>query len=193
MKNAIDDLATGHYREADIVNAWLLDGGRWCQCRRCRALGTPTDRNLRFVHRFSREVQKARAEGRIRRPIKLFFLAYADMAAPPSRALPADFDYETCIATFFPIARCYAHRFDDPRCDVNAQYKQRLRGWTTSPDRYYRGRVCLGEYYNVSGFKSLPLCVMHIMQQRERRFLDCGQRLNVDLGRQHLRGRRRLM
>ena len=31
-----------------------------------------------------------------------------------------EFDYQTCIATFFPIVRCYVHNFDDPACPQNA-------------------------------------------------------------------------
>jgi len=163
MKNAIADLAEGRYRDADIINAWMLDGGKWCQCERCEALGTPTDRNLLVVHRYAQEIKKARAAGRINRPVRLLFLAYADVLAPPSRPLPDGFDHSTCIATYFPICRCYVHDFDDPGCSRNARYNQHLRGWAVDPERHYRGQLCIGEYYNVSGYKCLPLCFMSTM------------------------------
>jgi dienelactone hydrolase len=162
-KNAVRDLADGRYKDADIMNAWTLDGGNWCQCDNCKALGTPTDRNILFVHAYARAIKQAQAEKRINRPIKLLFLAYADVIEPPTRPLPEDFDYDMCIATYFPIRRCYVHRFDAPNCSVNGDYRKKLEGWFSDADRRYRGQVCIGEYYNVSGFKCLPLCLMHTM------------------------------
>jgi hypothetical protein len=162
-KNAVRDLAEGRYKDADIMNAWTLDGGNWCECDNCKALGTSTDRNILFVHAYARAIKQAQAEKRINRPIKLLFLAYADVIESPTRPLPEDFDYGMCIATYFPIRRCYVHRFDAPNCSVNADYRKKLEGWFFDADRRYMGQVCIGEYYNVSGFKCLPLCLMHTM------------------------------
>lgn len=163
-KNAVDDLADGRYRDADVINAWMLDVGKWCECSDCRALGTPTDRNILFVHRYAQAIKRAQADGRLNRPIRLLFLAYADVLEPPGRPLPGDFDYEMCIATYFPIVRCYVHRFDAPDCSRNGRYNQHLLGWATEPGRHYRGQVCIGEYYNVSGYKCLPICYMSTMR-----------------------------
>jgi hypothetical protein len=163
MKNAVDDLATGQYKDAGLMNAWMLDGGKWCQCEHCKALGSQTDRNLLFVYHYDKAIKRAQAENRINRPIRLLFLAYADVLESPTRPLPADFDYETCIATYFPIVRCYVHNLDDPNCSKNAAYNRHLLGWATAPDRHYKGQLCLGEYYNVSGYKCLPVCYMHTM------------------------------
>ncbi len=162
-KNAVRDLIDGRYRDAGFMNAWALDVGTWCECDACRALGTPTDRNLLFVHAYAQAIKRARADGRLNRPVKLLFLAYADVLEPPTRALPADFDYETCIATYFPIKRCYVHRFDDPACPVNADFFKNLRGWALDPARHYQGHLCIGEYYGVSGYKCLPACYMTSM------------------------------
>ena len=163
VKNFVQALIDGPYRGADVVRLWTLDGGKWCQCRACKALGTPTDRNLLLVHRLAQEIKKARAAGRLNRPVIIRFLAYADVLQPPSRPLPPDFDYSMCSATFFPIVRCYVHNFDDPACPRNAHYYNQLRGWATDPKRHYRGQLCIGEYYNVSGYKCLPICFMHTM------------------------------
>ena len=162
-KNAVDDLVDGRYKDADIINAWTLDGGGWCECEHCKALGTQTDRNLLFVHRYDRAIKQAQAEGRINRPVRLLFLAYADVLEPPTRPLPPTFDYSTCIATYFPIVRCYVHNLDDPGCSSNAKYLKHLDGWAIDPDRHYKGQLCIGEYYNVSGYKCLPICYMHTM------------------------------
>jgi len=163
MKNYVRALIDGPYRDADVVRFWMLDGGRWCQCPACKALGTPTDRNLLLVHRLDREIKAARRAGKIHRPLIIRFLAYADLLAPPSRPLPKGFDYETCSATFFPIARSYVHTFDDADSRRNARYVKNLHGWVIDPARHYRGKLCIGEYYNVSGYKCLPICFMHTM------------------------------
>ncbi len=163
MKNAVRDLVDGRYKDANVINAWTLDVGNWCECEKCRALGPYTDRNLLFVDAYARAIKTAQAQKTINRPIRLLFLAYADVIDPPTRPLPADFDYDMCIATFFPIVRCYVHEFDDPDCSVNAKYKKSLDGWFTAPNRHYKGQVCIGEYYNVSGTKCLPVGFMHTM------------------------------
>ncbi len=163
MKNAVEDLAHGRYKDATFMNAWTLDVGRWCECENCRALGTPTDRNILFVHAYAQAIKRAQAQKLINRPVRLLFLAYADVIDPPTRPLPADFDYDTCIATFFPIVRCYVHNFDANDCTVNARYLNSFEGWFANPNRFYRGQVCIGEYYNVSGYKCLSICFMHSM------------------------------
>ncbi|MCX7049037.1 MAG: DUF4838 domain-containing protein [Candidatus Sumerlaeota bacterium] len=163
MKNAVADLAEGRYKDASIINAWMLDVGKWCECGKCKAQGTPTDRNLLFVHAYAQAIKKAQAASRINRPVRLLFLAYSDVLEPPTRALPKDFDYEMCIANYFPIVRCYVHNFDDPKCSKNALYNRHLHGWAMAPNRYYRGQICIGEYYNVSGYKCLPICFMTTM------------------------------
>ena len=163
MTNYVRALTDGPYRDADVVRFWTLDGGKWCECAACKALGTPTDRNLLLVYRLDAAIKQARAAGRIHRPLIIRFLAYHDVLAPPSRPLPADFDYDTCSATYFPITRSYVYAFEDGRSPRNAHYLRNLSGWVAEPDRHYRGRLCIGEYYNVSGYKCLPLCFMHTM------------------------------
>ena len=176
MKNYVDALVDGPYRDAELVRFWTLDAGRWCQCEACKALGIPTDRNLLLVHQLDQEIKKARADGRIHRPIAIRFLAYADVLDPPTRPLPADFDYATSTATFYPIVRCYVHNFDDPDCPRNVHYREQLHGWALDPDRHYRGGLCIGEYYNVSGYKCLPICFMHTMAHDIPHFHEVGAR-----------------
>ncbi|NQT16752.1 MAG: DUF4838 domain-containing protein, partial [Planctomycetes bacterium] len=163
MKNFAQALVDGPYQNADVVRFWTLDVGKWCDCTDCKALGTRTDRNLLLVDRANRAIRKARNEGKINRRVIIRFLAYADVLEPPSRPLAADFDYRTASATFFPIVRCYVHNFDDPSCPRNAHYLRQLDGWAIQPDRHYQGELCIGEYYNVSGYRCLPICFMHTM------------------------------
>jgi len=163
MTNYVQALVDGPYRDADVVRFWTLDGGKWCGCKACKALGTPTDRNLLLVHRLAEEIAKARADGRINRPITVRFLVYHDVLAPPTGPLPEGFDYNTCVATYFPICRSYVVPIDDGRSPKNASYMKQLKGWVADTDRHWRGNLCIGEYYNVSGYKCLPICFMHTM------------------------------
>jgi len=175
--NLAQDLVGGEWRTADSVNFWTLDGGKWCECERCVALGTPTDRNLLLVHAVRQAIRRAMAEGRLQRNVSVAFLAYADVVDPPTRPLPRDFDYENCVATFFPIVRCYVHRFDDPRCtEYNAPYQKRYWGWAVDPNRHYRGQIFIGEYYNVSGYKNLPILFYRTMPNDIRYFYQTGAR-----------------
>ncbi len=165
MIRVVQDLIDGEWRYADSINFWMLDGGKWCQCAECAALGSQTDRNLLVIHELSKELDRARAEGRLGREIGIEFLSYADVIEPPTKPLPADFNYERCVATFFPIQRCYVHTFADPTCtEYNAEYFKHYNGWFVEPDRHYRGQVFIGEYYNVSRFNHLPLVLDRTMR-----------------------------
>ncbi len=164
MKNLVQDLISGVWKDADSLNFWTLDGGRWCECEPCKALGIPTDRNLALVYRCRQEMKKAMAEGRLKRDIMIYFLAYYDVLTPPTKPLPQDFDYDHCIATYFPIARCYVHTLNDPNCtEYNTRYEKNLYGWALDPNRYYKGQIFIGEYYNVSGYRCLPVMYWRTM------------------------------
>lgn len=162
-KNYVEALSGGCYREANAVNLWTLDNGKWCECPACQAQGNATDRFLRLVQAFHNQIKRAQHEGKLAYPIQIRFLVYSDLINPPSRPLPEDFDYESCVAAFFPISRCLVHPFDDPSCGRNADYQKKFSGWFLDPARHYRGNILIGEYYNVSRYESLPLCLMHVM------------------------------
>jgi hypothetical protein len=161
VKNYVQALIDGLYQDADIVRFMTLDGGKWCKCEGCQALGSPTDRYLRLAHQLMTEIKKARAAGRIHRPLDMVFMIYRDVLAPPSRPLDAQFEQAT-VGMFFPIERCYVHQFDDPQCPANSHYWQSLKGWGDSKS-FYPGQLAIGEYYNVSKCQCLPVCYMHGM------------------------------
>ncbi len=157
-RNVIRQCIDGEWRYADMLNFWMLDNGKWCECEACKAQGTYTDRLLAVTHAVRTAIRKAREDGRLKRNVQLVTLAYHETLPPPSRPLPADFDYDNCFVTYFPIERCYVHSLADPACtEINAALTQNLQGWTTGVGRQYTGSIFIGEYYNVSSFKSLPL------------------------------------
>jgi len=163
-KNFVQQCIDGVWQTTDIVNFWMLDGARWCQCEACKRQGTPTDRLLEIVHTTMMALKEARQQGRLKRDVKLATLAYHDTLPPPSKPLPEGFDYDRCFVTFFPIRRCYVHPLGDPACtEINRSICDKLQGWTTGPGRYYTGSMFIGEYYNVSSLKSLPVVFPTIM------------------------------
>ena len=163
-KNLIEHLINGRWSHVDILNFWMLDNGKWCECDNCNQQGTFTDRLLAVCDIVLKEIHKARQEDRLQRDVQLSTLAYHETLTPPTRALPDDFDYDNFSITFFPIERCYAHSFADPKCtEINRVLLENYRGWTTGQGNIYKGSMFIGEYYNVSSLKSLPVLFPHIM------------------------------
>ncbi len=177
MKNLVEKLATGEWKYADYLDWWPEDADNWCECDDCKALGSPTDRNLIMTHVIREGLKQALADGRLRRDIKVKFLIYssAGVIEPPTRPLPKDFDYDGIMGTFFPIYRCYVHSLDDPACtEFNQHYFKYLNAWRTSP--YYKGKFMIGEYYNISYFRDLPILFTKVMEHDIRFYYESGAR-----------------
>jgi len=163
-KNLVQSLIDGAWRNVDIVNFWMLDNGKWCECECCARQGNYTDRLFDVCYAVQKAIQQAQREARLHRKVLLASLAYHETLSPPSRPLPADFDYQSFSVTFFPIERCYVHTLADPKCtEINQFLREHYEGWTTKPDRHYKGSLFIGEYYNVSSFKGLPVLFPSIM------------------------------
>ncbi len=164
-KNLVNSLIDGHYRNVDILNFWLMDdSGRWCECPECAKIGNETDRLLQVVNDILVEIGKARREKRLSRRVELSSLAYLETITPPSRPLPRDFDYDNFSITFFPIERCYDHALADPSCTIlNRRLCDNYLAWVTGDGRQYRGSMFIGEYYNISYLKSLPMLYTRMM------------------------------
>ena len=165
-RNLVAELVAGRLRNADVVEVWPLDGGRWCECDSCRAEGTPTDRWLDVVAAVNAEVRTAREQGRLGRAVELVAPAYFETLSPPTRAVSSDFDPASCSVAFFPYYRCYAHALADSSCtELNLRLARAYDGWAVAPDRFYRGRLSIGEYYNVSWVHSLPIVYASVMSE----------------------------
>jgi len=162
----VHDLTEGRLRLADVVEVWPLDGGRWCECDRCREQGTPTDRWLDVVAAVCAEIHAARAAGRLGRPIEVVASAYNETLTPPTRPTSPDLDPTMASVAFFPYFRCYAHALADPLCtEINTSRLRAYQGWAIGNDRHYRGPIIIGEYYNVSWVHSLPVLYASVMGQ----------------------------
>ncbi|WP_340023693.1 DUF4838 domain-containing protein [Paenibacillus sp. FSL K6-1096] len=161
-----DDLTDGEWKHADYLNFWMLDNGNWCQCSHCRDAGNCSTRMILLVHALRKHLDTAVESGRLKRRINIIFPIYHETLPAPDRPLPEDFDYSSCYPTYFPIERCFLHPLSDPRCtESNQELMETFLPWTTDGDRYYRGEVFMGEYYNVGSFAACPVPLMTIMKQ----------------------------
>ena len=165
-RNAAAGLVDGPERALDILQLWPFDHyDSWCECENCAALGNKMDHMLRLAHDVRQAIRRAMDEKRLRRNVQVSICAYHNTLIPPTRPLPPDFDHENIIVQFFVIERCYAHAFDDPHCtEANAKLRELWRGWT-APDCQFRGRLLIGEYYNVSTFAGMAVPFMRIMER----------------------------
>jgi hypothetical protein len=163
-KNLVQSLIDGDWKNVDIVDFWMLDNGKWCECENCKKQGIFSDRLMDIAYTVQKEIQKAQQEKRLNRNVLLSTLAYHETMPAPERPLPKDFDYDHFSVTFSPIERCYVHTMVDPACtEINKSILENYQGWTMGSGRNYKGSIMIGEYYNVSSFKSLPIVFPHIM------------------------------
>ncbi len=161
----VREIAEGEWQDIDSLNFWAMDNGEWCQCEPCTALGEPTDRVLLMVHGLEQAFDAAVQRGEIPRPLRIIFPIYQQTLAAPTRPLPEDFDFTTNIGNYFPILRCYVHLIDDPTCtEYNVENWEALTGWTQGEDRPFDGEIFIGEYYNVSVNRSLPVLYTRSIQ-----------------------------
>ena len=76
---------------------------------------------------------------------------------------------------FYPIERCYLHRFDDPVCQsTNAILFGKLLPWTEK--RTYSGDIVIGEYYNVSSFAAMPFVLTERISEEIPMYHKLGSR-----------------
>jgi len=164
-KNLIQSLIDGEDKYSDMLDFWMLDGlNHWCECQSCQEQGTFSDRLLDVQYKVYKEIKKAQSEGRLKRNVQLLAIAYLDTLDAPTKQPPEDFDYDNCLVTFFPISRCYAHALADPSCtEINLHTLKCYQKWATATDRPYKGSMVIGEYYNVSSIKTLPVVYTHLM------------------------------
>ncbi|MFO7870199.1 MAG: DUF4838 domain-containing protein [Kiritimatiellia bacterium] len=146
----------------DAVRLWPQDfWDQWCECDKCRRLGSRSDQLLRIAHAVRRRLDKERSSPGDGRDTKIFICAYGGSGTldPPESALPRGFDKKGVVVEYFPINRCYNHSLEDPRCtEINRRYRNTLSGWrrTGLP-------LIMGEYYNVSMNVNLAMGFNRVM------------------------------
>ncbi|MCK4888108.1 MAG: DUF4838 domain-containing protein, partial [Planctomycetes bacterium] len=165
-RRVVEQFVSGQWQYVDILNFWMLDGGAgcWCKCDNCKADGTYSDKIFMVGYDILNELKRVREAGQLSHRVEISVIAYWETLDPLTKPLPDDYDYENSSVTFFPIGRCYVHSLADPACtEVNQGQLKAYQGWTMGEGRYYKGSVFIGEYYNVSSIKSLPVVFTKIM------------------------------
>jgi hypothetical protein len=173
-ENVVRELILGAWREVDVLNFWMLDNAKWCECSECVRQGSYTDRLMVVAGDVLAAIKRARADGRLSREVLVVLPAYRGTLAGPTKKI-AGLDYEGLSVTFFPIERCYFHEFSDEKCGINGPMRRNLAEWT-SKEGNYAGPMFIGEYYNVSLFKSLPIVYGDLMAADVRWYYGQGAR-----------------
>jgi hypothetical protein len=147
-QNLVRSLSDGAWRNVDIVNFWMMDNGKWCECDVCARQGPYTDRLFDVCYAVQKAIQKAQREGRLHRKVLLASLAYHEILAPPSRRLPADF------RTFYPTTSHHAREFYRHLEQATANFK---------PFKHYAGKdfYSLRRRLTVDSLELFPLKHLH--------------------------------
>lgn len=145
------------WSEADLVSVWGFDTwGSCCTCEKCRSLGNDSDQYVFLLSRLRQEIDRARASGRLRHPVRMSGCAYEGTSTlpGPSGTIPQNLiDAGDCII-FYPIDRSYAADLYDSASQNNRPYASALDSWLNRPDQL---PMIVGEYYNVSKYEDLPI------------------------------------
>ncbi len=157
-KNYLNSIISGSLQYTDFINIWPLDNGKWCECEECAKMGNYTRQILVVAYKLSKAIKEATKKGLLKRDILLIVPAYHETLPGPDQPLPDDFDYDMITVNLFTIERCYVHDLFDEKCtEANIELADRIKEWTVKEDRYYRGDLVIGEYFNVSSFASIPV------------------------------------
>jgi hypothetical protein len=160
MRNMIADFSTGDWRDADMLELWPLDNGKWCECENCKRLGSPSDRMQALSLEVNKRLEDAQQKRLLHHPVEVVFNFYHETRFLPTKPFgPAD-EYKHIIASFPPIGRCFIHYLDDPDCtEYNTEYWANYLTW----EKRFPGTFLIDEYYNISTTKSLPGVYRRIM------------------------------
>src|SRR5205085_10213296 len=128
--------------EIQIFDCWPPDGARWCQCEKCKALGSASDRQALLVNYVKEKVKEVRPD------LRLEVIAYAAAVQPPEHA---KLDKEVLL-DFCPIGQQFDHQINDPDADKNAAYASGLTAWRKA----FGGDISIYSYYRKYAWDSLP-------------------------------------
>jgi len=137
--------------EIQIFDFWPPDGARWCECPKCAALGSPSDRQALLLNEVRGAAEKVRPD------LRLEVLAYHTSITPPER-VKLD---SRILVDFCPISQCFEKPINDPSDPRNAMYASGLKAWRKAFD----GDISIYSYYRKYAWKSLPVIIPGYMQR----------------------------
>lgn len=141
--------AKAYFTEHPEASSFSLspnDGYGWCECDQCKAQDPPEQRNQRNQYKGRRTLLFVNAVARALAPQfpgkSLAWYAYAGTVEPPTdvRAEP---NVLTSLA-HYGYCGCNIHPMADPRCALNARFREIMEGWSKQADR-----LMIREYWSL--------------------------------------------
>ena len=146
--------------EIDIFDFWPPDGAKWCECPKCKTLGTVTDRHVLLVSQTAQLLRKENPN------VKLECLAYASYVEPPQHEILD----KNVLLDFCPIKQNFEYQIYQDSSIINKAYKENLVNWLKA----FKGDISIYSYYRKYSWRSLPNIIPHYMQNDLRFYRDIG-------------------
>ena len=161
--------------ETDIITLFPNDGTGFCECAGCKALDEPGWASVEDINLYARGMglagygaisrrlmifnnTVARAIGRSHPGVLVKVGAYSCYTSPPKDPSLVHADN---IIVQICHSWCQNHAITDPECEVNADFKRSIEGWS----RITPGGVMLYEYYYKVAQCELPYPIIHAMRE----------------------------
>jgi len=157
----------------DVISLFPNDGLGFCECEQCRQLDEAGWLDIATVNRGGK--RSPEGAGALSRRLTIFYTAVARelLKSHPERivktgiysrylAPPKDTTLAGAPNMMGQLCHgwCHNHAITDPRCEVNARFKEGLDRW-----RRIYPRVCLYEYYWKVAANELPFPILHSMRR----------------------------
>jgi hypothetical protein len=148
--------------EIDIFDFWPPDSETWCECEKCRSMGTPSDRHAHLVSQTSRYLRK-KIPG-----VQLECIAYNRYVEPPQNKMPDS----NVLIDFCPINQSFEFQIYEEGSGNNRMYRDHLLTWM----KRFEGDISIYSYYRKYAWRSLPVMIPHYMKRDLLFYSSCGVR-----------------
>jgi len=195
LLSTIEEKLVNPHPDVKLWAIWPNDGiGGWCECEKCRKIGTPTDQNYYIQNLIARHIKKCRT-GKLTTYIAL---AYNQTSLAPDfnriEALTGGKHVDYFWYSF--MKRCYHHRiYEGKECkkiastmrfpeahekglSYNENYYHHFRRYLD----HFKGNGLIYEYYWKAFFHAGPRPISDIIKDDVRHFYDIGVKGMSDQG-----------
>ena len=148
--------------EINIFDFWPPDNEAWCECDKCRAMGSATDRHALLVSQTARFIHSKNPA------VKLECIAYSRYVEPPQNEILDS----NVLLDFCPINQSFEYQIYNDNSVNNKFYKENLLSW----QKLFKGEISIYSYYRKYAWRSLPVILPHFMQNDLRFYRDNGIR-----------------
>jgi hypothetical protein len=146
--------------EIEIFDFWPPDMEIWCQCEKCKAMGSETERHILLVNQISKMLQKDLPG------VTLECIAYSKYTSPQPNLILN----KKVLLDFCPINQCFEYQIYDEKAPQNKSYNDDLLKWKKSFD----GDISIYSYFRKYAWHSLPNIIPHYMQKELNYYRSIG-------------------